>query len=264
MASLLTLAAVSNAQDDSTLHAQVCAGLSDEQVDSFLFKEFNNRYASDGYPPLSLVTYGVSYVKDAGLKFFEREGCIFKFANEKNEQKLINQQLATIIAEKRQNEDFSGLTVEEYLEITGVEDQQKIPSQSYIDQFTGAISDYDVVQCEEDGCSVDETNFRAASDASLACGMDDDDCTFHDLVTYPTTTTDEETGSGGTTAAEEPTTTPKRKEEDTGMPTWAIIVITLVVIIIIASILFGYLLYQDSKKEERQVTVKNTNAPDFS
>jgi len=262
LASLLTLAAVCTAQDDSTLHAQVCAGLSDEQVDSFLFKEFNNRYASDGYPPLSLVTYGVSYVKDAGLKFFEREGCIFKFANDENEQKLINQYLATIIAEKRQNEDSSGLTVEEYLEITGVEDQQKIPSQSYIDQFTGAISDYGVVQCEEDGCSVDETNFRAASDASLACGMDDDDCTFHDLVTDPTTTTDESTTMDLTTidgSGDEPD-----EEEKTGMPTWAIIVITLVVIIIIASILFGYLLYQDSKKEERQVTVKNTSAPDFS
>lgn len=258
MASLLTLAAVFNAQDNSTLHVQHCAGLSDEEVDSYLFKEFNYRSGSDGYPPLMLVTYGVTYVEDKGLKFFEREGCIFKFANEKNEQKLINQQIATIIAEKRTNQDFSGLTVEEYIEITGVEDQQKIPSQSYIDQFTGAIAANGVIICLIE-CKVDETAFRVVSDASLACGMDDDDCTFHDLATAPTTTTDEETGSG------EPTTTePTTPEPKPGMPTWAIIVITLVVIIIIASILFGYLLYQDSKKEERQVTVKNTNAPDFS
>ena len=82
---------------------------------------------------------------------------------------------------------------------------------------------------------------------------------FRTTEFFPTTDADEvtETGSGWTPAVEE-------EEESDGLPTWMIIVLVLVIVIIVCSIVFAYLLWQDSKKEQRQVTVKETNTPDFS
>lgn len=258
MASLLTAALVS-AQDVPSS----CVELTEQQVDAYLFQEFNRRSDSGSPPTLAVANYGVSYVKDNSLKFFERDQCIFKFASDENLQKLINQQIATIIAEKQANGDFSSVTVDDFIEYANESAEHKIPTQSYLDQFSTVLDEQNVVVCENEDCYVDEFNFYNACKEAAVCSPSDDECVFADVVTttefFPTTDADEETetGSGWEPAVEE-------EEESDGLPTWVIIVLVLVVVIIVCSIVFAYLLWQDSKKEQRQVTVKETNTPDFS
>jgi len=254
LASLLTAALVS-AQDVPSS----CVELTDRQVDAFLFQEFNRRYDS-GQPTLAVANYGVSYNKENNLKFFERDQCIFKFANDENLQKLINQQIATIIAEKQANDDFSSVTVDDFIDYANESAEHKIPTQSYLDQFSAVLEKNNAVVCENEDCYVIESNFYDACKEAAVCSPSVDDCHFADIVTTtefnPTTFVDEEpeTGSGWI----------EEVEESDGFPTWVIIVLVLVVVIIVCSIVFAYLLWQDSKKEERQVTVKETETPDFS
>jgi len=260
LASLLTVALVS-AQDVPSS----CVELTQQQVDAYLFQEFNRRLESGSPPTLAVANYGVTYNKDNALKFFERDQCIFKFANDENLQKLVNQQIATIIAEKQANGDFSSVTVDEFVDYTNESAEHKIPTQSYLDQFSAVLDDQNAVICENEDCCVDEFNFYNACKEAEVCSQSDDDCVFADVVTttdfFPTTDVDDEieTGSGWDQVSEE-----VEEEESDGLPTWVIIVLVLVVVIIVCSIVFAYLLWQDSKKEQRQVTVKETNTPDFS